>query len=349
MLEGFRTYPTKIPVSQGAPTSPDSSDLRTRAWLRHLLDRLDDVRNWAVGKTPAPTAWQTSRKADAVLIRQTFQSGYAPNIPKRLTARSASLLDDIFGPVFAGRRGGGGKWFIDKLAGGHARPDEQRLQWIDDLVPGSLAAFYQLPAPFDPWFYDALDFQSPWFGRLYLFRAIDPGLNYPEWDEWLVATDDGSRLPDATRLPHKDRWSVSDEERARFESEMASAMVHSAFPLDVDWLEDSGNALEQLHAARAATRSGKAMHPITKVLRKLPDAHAFMALTNAIAAYRLAGLIHLEDRCLVAWWLRGALEAMHGRIRKFERRWFYPLPRKAAPFEGTLRNLGLTPRTTRKR
>jgi len=346
MLEGFTTYPSPLPIPRGAPENPPSTHLRTLAWLRFLLDRLDDVQAWATGSKPNhPEAWNTNRKSDANLLRKLFRlKGKAPKISARTLLRPASLLDTIFGPLLDGQ-GGGGKWFSDKLSRGIARPSDQHLAWIDDLVPGSLKAFYEPPEPFDPWFYDALDFQSPWFGRIFLWRAMDPDHFDPNWKELLATTPEAGRSPKVNarvRSKRDVRWSLTDSERDRFAGEIELAVVHTGFPDEANEPGGLQRAVEQMHAARAARRSGKAVaHPVTKRLHTLSDAQAFIALTNAIATYRLANIVDLDDRGLAAWCLRGTLDAMRGRIVKVQRRVFYPLPRNVAPLEGSLRKLGL--------
>lgn len=344
MLEIISTYAIKTPLLQGAPKKPASDRLRTLAWLRFLLDELNKVKDWAGRETTTPKAWRTNRIRDADAIRRTFR--YAPpDIPQRASERRVLLLDKVFGSLFADKFSDNNRWFSNKLVSGKSHPGTQRLQRLDDLVPGSRMAFYDLPAPLDPWFYNALDFQSPWFGRLFLYRAMDPHQLEPDWEALLQSTPKSARWPHVendVRCERDIKWSVPATKRRRFADEIETALVHVAFPDEANSAGGFHDGLEQVRAIRAAHASGKQVaHPVTAWLGKLPDAQAFVALTDAIAAYRLAGLVGLEDRGLAAWWLAGAIDALRGRIAKYERVWFYPMTNDAAPLEGMLRKLGL--------
>jgi hypothetical protein len=352
MLDGFSTYPSKLPTPRGAPDNPPSTHLRTLAWIRFLLDRMPDVEAWAQGKRSPPDGWR-QRKMDADILRRTFRHKLSPRVSVRPSGRPVSLLDEVFGPIFSGRDGRSGLWFGDKVVRGLTRPSDERLAWLDDLVPGSLKAFYEPPAPLDPWFYDALDFESPWFGRLFLWRAMDPAYFHSEWDDLLQPTaEEGQsrRLMGHVREKMHARWDVTDTERVKFEAEMETALTHVAYPSEA-MSSGFADALESLHAARAASRSGKYIkHPVVKQTRMYPFPQKMTGLTDAIAAYRLADLVGLEDRRIVSWWLRGALDAVAGRMKKEQLRWFYPMPNRTLPLEGALRKLGVwEPRATRMR
>ena len=353
MLEGF-----ELPVFAGGrrggrPRNEASSHLRNLAWLRYLLDALDDVENWAnewrrIGKrqgarsdrsgtdraasgkasTPIPATWR-ARPADADLLAIYFANPEHPPIPADPVARRPTTLDHILGPLFAGTEGGSGRYFSDRIVRGVIRPDAARLQRIDDLVPGSRRAFESEPAGMDPWFYDALDFTNPWYAKLYLWRAQDGRLEDPGWDSLISPPANGSEMPSLApevREQRHARHTLTDRDVNAFEALINSAMAFTACPsLAASPAGAVDEAIDRLHAAVAAASASDYSREIAEAVVGLDSPGRWAALSNGLAACRVARMLDI-DLNLTTWGLRGMHHAMGGDVRALQEARYLPMP-----------------------
>ena len=315
--------------TRGRSALGSSTRLRTLAWLRYLLDHLDQVRDHALGETPAPPGWKR-RAPDAEALQAFFRSKAAPAIHKEAPKRALSLLDKVFGVV----RPSLGRWFSDKARRGLTHPDEQQLKWLDDLVPGSKRVYEHGPKGMDAGFYDALDFESPWFGRLYLWRVMDPAHQDDAWEGLLKdghTMQPGDDRIMATGFPHGawrrrfELWKVRPAERRRLRDETALAMAHVAYPDDVDENPGFDSPRRILRAARAACeRDPMAPNPIRDRVQAWNEKRQWAALTDALAAHRLDQIAVIGDG-MAGWWVRSVVEGMAATLEKRELEWFYPM------------------------
>ena len=221
-----------------------------------------------------------------------------------------------------------------------AQINTQRLKWFEDLVPGSTNAFKQLPKGLDPGFYDAIDFTSPWYGRLHLWRVIDPTKQDPAWER-LLEDGHAKERTDGLRMPNgfprgawrrrNELWKIRPAERRRLRAEIALALAHFAYPDDVDHNSDFDSPLRILHDARASCdREPSAPNPVRDRVRTWDEPRQWSALTDALAALRLDQIAVIGDG-LAGWWVRSVVAGMAGTIEKREREWFCPMTNDAPP------------------
>ncbi len=327
----------------GRPALPPSTTLRTLAWLRFLLNKADLLRERALGRKRAPPGWRR-RAPDVEALQKLFRLDAAPAVHADAHQRTVSLLDAIFGVVKPSL----GRWFSDKARRGRIHPDAQQLQWIDDLVPGSARAFEQAPRGLNADFYDALDFHSPWFGRLYLWRVIDPVHRDDAWGRLLedghVMEPGDDRImpagfPFGAWRRRNELWKVRPAERRRLRDEIALAMAHVAYPGDVDDHPGFNSPRQIMRAARAACeREPLAPNPIRDRIRTWDAAKQWAALTDALAAHRLDQIAVIGDG-MAGWWARSVMAGMASTIKKRERVWFCSMTNDAPPLATFLANL----------
>jgi hypothetical protein len=335
MLEGFGSKnPKRISQPTGKPPNPPSTHLRNLAWLRFLLDRTRLIRAWALGRRKAPPAWHSRRAVDAAKVRQLFLHGPAPTIPRRRLERPVALLDAIFDDVLHGKRGRSGLWFGDKVVRGVARPDARRLKWLDDLVPGSAEAFEREPKGLDPWFYGALDFQSPWYARIHLWRTMDQARQDPGWEALASETDAMEGVPAAVWARRHHRWTMRASDVRALRAEIALALAHIVYPDEINNPDGMREAEREVRAARAASeRDPRAVHPVARRVRGYSEHLQWTALSDALAALRLERLLGIEDG-LAVWWVQGVMGGAHATIERQQHRWFCSLPHQVPPLEG---------------
>ncbi|WP_395680458.1 hypothetical protein [Dokdonella sp.] len=317
--------------------------------MRGLLRSLDDVERWALewaGRSPpghdappanelqvgpslapVPRGWH-DRSADADVLAAYFARPLRPPLPEDPLARTPTLLDQVFGPLFGGADGSGGRYFSDRVQRGLIRPDATRLQRLDDLVPGSRRAFEAELSGMDVgWFYDALDFTNPWFARLYLWRAQDPDFEDAGWDGLLAPSTVTTALTVAPAL-HEQRhaaYTVSAHDAEAFEGLIGQAAAFTVQPsLLVSPVGELDAVLYRVHAAAAAAGSpGKALEMVAVVSEMAPE-RQWAILSNAVAACRLARLLDL-DTTVPTWWLRSVRQGMAARLDAADREWYCPL------------------------
>jgi hypothetical protein len=352
MVYGFGTVPPERKTqSRGRPRALPSSHLRTLAWLRHLLDSLDDLQHWALGNKDAPSGWK-QRAPDAQHLRELFRNGLPAGFEKDPYKRHPSLLDAIFDRVLHGKHSASAWWFGDKLLKGEVSPDRTRLQRFEGLVPGSLEAFDRVPKGMDPGFYDALDFLSPWYGRLHLWRVIDPRRSDEGWERLLenghVVQDGdlelmGSGFPRGLWRRRFELWDLSSDERRMLGDEVAMAVAHFAFPDRVD-TPAFGSYAEEVAAARAACEQDRLVNPIRKRVEGLPEAEQWAALTDALAAMRLEQMAEIGK--FTEWWIESIMQGMASTIERREMEWFCPLTHARPPLSTYLRNALAERKTT---
>jgi hypothetical protein len=317
----------------GRPPSRPSTHLRTLAWMRFLLNGLPHLRKYALGTQGPPASW-ARRAPDADALRKFFRQT-APVIHADPLRRRVSLLDQVFGAIEPSL----GRWFSDKARRGLTHPSVQRLKRLDDLLPGSANAFRKVPTGLDPGFYDAIDFESPWFGRLHLWRIMDPAQMDPSWERLLEdghAYRPGDEKVMAAGFPvgawrrRFELWEIRPSERRRLRSELVLALAHVAYPGDVDeaWFDHPWRILG---AARAACEKNPALfHPVRDRVRQWPKKRQWAALTDALAALRLDAIAGVRED-LVPWWVRSVMAGMTETIEEQEKKWFCALPRKRPP------------------
>jgi len=346
MLEGFDSVTFSSIRKNGRPPSRPSNRLRNLAWLRFLLRALDDVKGWAGdpqfaagagqqlgitapnggGGQPLPPAWLGRSRPDAEALAQVFACSPKLKIPVDPLRRRPKVLDAVFGPLLSGIKGTTGRYFGDRLARGLASPDRPTLKRLNDLVPGSQPAFDAEPEGLDPWFYDALDFSNPWFAKVYLWRACDPDLQGPEWDQWLVARDaaDGMpRLNPSTRAEMNAPFVFSEDDGIRFGKMILGAMAFTAEPELVHAPSGAVDAVKAELLAAAAAPVGTVPHPIALSVAQMNALDKWAALSNAVAGARLSRIVG-GDRALAAWWLRGVREGMGEDVGRTQQAHFYP-------------------------
>ncbi|MEO6690271.1 MAG: hypothetical protein ABIS07_11520 [Dokdonella sp.] len=363
MLEGFEPPQFISAPRTGRPPRAASSHLRNLAWLRFLLRSLDDVERWALAwkertgddapldsmevpsiAAPAaiPSTWYRCH-ADADLLSAFFSDPHRTPMPSDVLARNPALLDDVFGRLFAGVDAGGGRYFSDRIVRGLVSPDVTRLQRLDDISPGSRGTFEHEPAGIDPWFYDALDFTSLWFAKLYLWRVEDPGLVDPGWDPYLAEPPAWPAMPllapgirETKYAPH----APTDRDIDRFERLIANAVAMTAHPyLAESPSHEVEEAVARLHAAAAAPSSSPTTvpHPVAVSVGRMDQVGRWAALSNAVAGCRLARMADI-DPSFAAWWLRGVCDAMLADIQAVDRELYCPMP-KGRPALETVLNL----------
>jgi hypothetical protein len=343
MFEKLPVYTVMLRPPSGGQLGLPSSHLRTLAWMRYLLDHLHDVRKHACAeKEGRPPSWER-RVGDAAALKKLFEhKAKAPVISEEPRSRVPANLDKVFGTVFAEASS-----FGDKYVRGKSTPDRSRITQLDDLVPGSAAAFDQPPAPLGSDFYDVLDFQDPDFGTLFVWRALDPNFKDPTWDEladkgWVDKSGSAYRISPRARSNMHDSWAFDPNDENTIHGYIKDAVARILYDRSIEHGEDDRLAHESLDAARAACEAG---HPqpnlLAKVFARQTATDIFAGLTNAIAAYRTVVLLDSDDRWYAAWWLRGMLEAAAPHIAANQRDWFCPFPHKAPPLECALKALDL--------
>ncbi|MBS0382320.1 MAG: hypothetical protein JSR56_07795 [Proteobacteria bacterium] len=333
-------FPERRKQEGGRPPLPPSTRLRTLAWMRFLLDQMPRLEAYALGNRTAPPGWQR-RRPDAEALRRFFRDT-PPVIHADLLRRRPSLLDCVFGAIEPSL----GRWFSDKARRGLTHPEVQRLKRIDDLIPGSAHAFRKEPPGLPPGFYDALDFLSPWYGRLHLWRVIDPSRQDPAWDQLLQdghAYRGGDKKLTASGFPYGawrrrfELWQVRPSERRRLRDELVLALAHFAYPDDVETAAEF-KPRQVLRAARAACeRDPLAPNPIRDSVRTWAEARQWAALTDAMAALRLDEIAAIGED-LAQWWVRSVMEGMSATIEKHERTWFCSMTNDAPPLTTFLAN-----------
>jgi|GEM_PF-5651686 len=336
MVYGIGRTEPKRRTLEGRPPLAPSTTLRTLAWLRYLLDNVSSIPRWAAGDEAPPT-WKR-RTGDVEALRGVLQSDNVLTISDDPLKRPVSLLDKLFSGFHG--ESWSRRWFSNRVLPGRTHPDRQQLKRIDDLMPGSMSAFDDLPAGLDAGFYDAIDFTSPWYGRLHLWRVIDPTHQDAAWDRLLEDGHDAlpgdeavvpAGFPRGAWRRRNERWKIRPAERRRLRDEIALAMIHLAYPEDLDDDPAFVSPRRIMHAARAAcTRDPEAPNPIRDRIRNWGEARQWTALTDALAALRLDRIAVIDDR-LAAWWVRSVAEGMAATIERRERVWFCPLPRNASP------------------
>lgn len=351
--EGSLGNSAERPVRTGRPGRPvngPSIALRSAAWLRHLLERLDDVKRWALWSlgdaaqgnapsTPPPPAWTSRRFQDGNTLRELFGGPHAPAIPTKESERSPLLLDAIFGPLLSGTSGGSGRYFSDRVRRAVVRPDDARIAWLDELVPGSAAAFYQPPSGIDAWFYDALDFSSPWFAHLCLWRSGDPGLHDPGWEDLTAPEPDvhGRTILSLDVLSRRNQeFDVYEEGLDVLASGIEAAMIYAMRPELIGIANDEFDETRQwlLDAAASSSKSAVTQRVEAAVTRQAPSTR-WLSLTHALMAHRLANRIHWHSQ-LTAWWLDGTLQAMENNIDDAQSRSFCSSPNAATTLRGAI-------------
>ena len=316
--------------------------------MRFLLRSLDDVERWALewagrsppgheasgvteselgpSHAPIPHHWH-DRPGDADVLAAYFARPLRPPLPGDPLARTATLLDHVFGPLFGGADGSGGRYFSDRVLRGLIRPDASRLQRLDDLVPGSRRAFEAEPSGMDVgWFYDALDFTNPWFARLYLWRAQDPDFEDAGWDGLLDGAK-GARAPrvaPALREQRHAAYTVSAYDAEAFEGLIGQAAAFTLRPsLLASPVSELDAVLDRVHAAVAATVSPEKASEMAAVVSGMAPQRQWASLSNAVAAFRLARLLDLNP-AVPAWWLRGVQQGMADRLGAADRELYCP-------------------------
>lgn len=344
MLEGFEPRVLQSAPKGGRPARAASNALRNLAWLRYLLSSLDDVCAWAGANTetpgvhgsplapsavhpPLPEAWR-ARPADAAELTRRC-AAIAPRLPSAPLDRSCSLLDEVFGTLFGGVEGAGGRYFSDRLLRGIASPDASRLHRLDELVPGSRHAFEHEPPGVDPWFYNALDFGNPWFGKLFVWRAADPSLEDPGWDD--LVDQRTLAFNEAVLAQQSADYTLTEGDVVAFERLIEHAAATAAFPfLAYAPLQ----ALEQgiadvLTAAAAGSPRGNAVRDVMSVM---PVPVQWRRLTDALAARRLSMMIDAAGK-LTRWWLRSTLGGLTSEFWLASDFCYCRLPKKARAVE----------------
>ncbi|WP_133817910.1 hypothetical protein [Tahibacter aquaticus] len=328
----------------GRRSNPPSALLRNLAWMRYLLNELHRVERWAWGDEAPPTAWTNQRALDAQRLGEVFRASPRRVVPDDLSQRRASLLDRVFAGVLGGTSGGG-RYFGDRLYRGKTQPNETHLAWFDDLVPGSRAAFDREPPGMDRWFYDALDFQSPRFGEVFLNRAGDPQFRQSEWtDEGKLAPgDSGQRFPDADvpmlsaavlRL-RDERWQLSDAD----DESLAKLARGAAFEaLRPDLAYDTGSSMSEAAcelAAAAASGSDPEHCSTVSELREAPLGVRWAALSNTIGAHRLAAMVYGSTET-TRWCFRAARGAIQADIDRLQPMLFCTVAGRTGPLDAAL-------------
>lgn len=330
-------------ASRGRQPNPPSAVLRNLAWMRFLLDRLPDVASWATGSTPPPASWHRRCAQDARHLTAVFQNSPHLLAQSKAGDRPVSLLDRVFSEVLGGS-GGGGRYFGDRLYRGRMRPSPSHLARFEEMVPGSRAAFEHEPPGMDRWFYDALDVQSPWFGRFFLLRAQDPQFRDPEWTEagLLVASgpDDGRGdagvpvLSEAVRARRDDRWDGFDGDEV-LRDQIRGSPFHAIRP-DLAYAEDSvvDEAFSSLEAAAAAGEDPKRCAELSP-LWNAPLAMRWAALSNAVAVHRVATMVR-GNTPITRWCLQAAREALQADIEAAESEKFCRVAGRVGPVSAVL-------------
>jgi hypothetical protein len=342
MVEGYFEPSMPLPQNPGRPKNPLSTHLRNLAWIRHLLARLPQIRDWALVGTHrgmiAPDAWRGARREDAAVLRRVLSSENAPRIG-RLSDRSPSLLDDVFDELLHGAKSRSGYWFNDKLVSGQRRPDEQRLKRFEDLIPGSAAAFHREPQGMDPWFYGALDYTSVWYGRMHVWRIIDPAFHDPAWQEVLSDDEEPGAFPLRLRRRMHRKTRVTYLDKAAFRSDILLALGHLLFPEQADDPDGFDDLEGQVGAARAASlERPNREHPLKRRVSAMKERAQWRTLTDAIAVLRLERLLVAEDP-VGPWWVRGVVDGMRDTLRRRQGAWYWPMPRGTPALEGLLERL----------
>ena len=338
MLEGYFETHRSLSQKAGRPKNPPSTQLRNLAWIRYLLESLPKIQTWALGGPNAPIAWHGARRADAAVLQRVFSREEPPHVHKVLQNRSPSLLDEVFDEMLHGRNSRSGLWFADKIVRGLRRPDEGRLKRIDDLVPGSAAAFHAEPASMDRWFYGALDFTSVWYGRMHLWRVIDPTFQDPAWQDVLSDDEEPGAFPIRLRRRMHRKTAVSEEDNVAFRHDILFALGHLLFPEQVDAPDGLEDMERQVAAARAASSVPRAPHPIARHVRAMRERRQWCALSDAIAVLRLERMLFTEDP-VGPWWVRGVAEGMAYTIARRHSRWYWPMPHGMPALDGLISSL----------
>lgn len=332
-----------------------SNRLRNLAWIRHLLSSLDDVRNWLSveggergdrksgseqrERPSVPPGW-VDRPADAALLKHAF-STTGMNLHPDALRRSALLLDELLAPVFAGPEGAGGRYFSDRILRGLASPDACRLRWLDDLVPGSVLAFEREPAGVDRWFYDALDFTSPWFAKVFLWRAMDPSMEDPGWDELVLAGDAGSDQPEFTATVRDQRfadYTVSTSEVDAFESLIEHAAAVATYPSLVSAPAEELTACIDRIGAEASEGAERISADLFEAIGRLSTARQWIALSNAVAARRVSSMLGTADE-ITAWWLDAVHKGLTSSFRALEEQSYARLRKGRSPVDDVVGRL----------
>jgi hypothetical protein len=360
MLDGFEPRTFWSPTKGGRPARAPSNRLRNLAWLRFLLSSLDDLYKWAGadasekhnrgdyldGEQPVvivPDGW-LRRPADAALLKQRVVAMTDALSSKELS-RSPALLDELFGPLFGGAEGSGGRYFSDRILRGLASPDTARLHRIDDLVPGSHACFDDEPMGVDPWFYDALDFSNVWFAKLFLWRAMDPMLEDPGWDDLVAARDTGTveLKPEVMESRHGN-YEVSQSDIETFETMIENAAAVSAFPglltAPAGEINDGIECVLDGAASGIAAVSGidRASVALSDAVASRPPVAQWAMLSNAIAARRVSSMLGVSGE-LTTWWLAGVQRALTSDFRIIEANAFCRMPRGRSPIDDVVERL----------
>lgn len=355
MVEGYFESPMPLPQKSGRPKSPLSTHLRNLAWIRDLLARLPQIRAWALVGTyrgmRAPDVWRGARREDAAALRRAFSGKNAPRLGK-LSERSPSMLDEVFDELLHGASSRSGYWFNDKLVSGQQRPDEQRIKRFDALFPGSAAAFHREPYGLDPWFYGALDYTSVWYGRMHVWRVIDPAFQDPAWQDVLSDDDEPGAFPSRLRRRMHRKTRLTDRDEAAFRSDILLALGHLLFPEQADAPDGFEDLEGQVAAARAAAcERPNREHPIARRVRGMKERQRWQALTDSVAVLRLERLLFAEDP-VGSWWVHGVVEGMRDTIRQRQAAWYWPMTHGTPALEGFLERLmgpeGRAPQAARK-
>jgi len=348
MLIGFDPIVFAGAVKGGRPARLPSHRMRNLAWLRHLLRSLDDVAHWAGASVPPvpipegaspppppppkPAGW-AARPADAALIGRSF-AARAKALPED-GRRGPTLLDEVLGPLFSGAEGEGGRYFSDAVLRGQMSPDPARIQRLDELIPGSRAAFEQLPPGVDAWFYDALDFSNPWVAKLFLWRAMDPALADPGWDELLA---EGGTFADPVRDLRFAPYTVSGADVSAFDAIIDHAAALTAYPgIAYAPVEEHHAAIASVIDA-AAGANEEATLALTQEMERLDTGRQWAALSNAIAARRLSGMLD-AGRDTTAWWLRAVRQSLSPALREIEEARYGRFRTALSPLDGLVEKL----------
>jgi hypothetical protein len=199
---------------------------------------------------------------------------------------------------------------------------------LDDLLPGSRAAFDLVPSGVDLWFYDALDFTCPWFGKVFLWRAMDPLLEDPGWDD--VASreaGEGAWVPEVSNLrfaPH----ALSTADVYAFESLIEHAAALAAYPsvIHAPLVEQQAAIASVVDAATGGDDA--ATVAMVREVDRCGVARRWVSLSDALAARRLSHMLGVSGD-ITAWWLRTVHTNLGVEFRAREAR-CYLLPKRGA-------------------
>lgn len=353
------------PISKvGRPPKGLGSRLSTKAWVRFLLDQLPEVERWAT-KGGAPSSWSEQIKTEAIKdgdeIRKPLNVGVgmrqlfglkakAPKFHVDRLQRSPRTLDTLFSVLATGGRNS----FEKHYAYGTSKPSDELFGLAELLIPGSLRAYSHPPAPLDPWFYAALNFENPWTGWFFQVRRIQlefttefiptglsPGHMLSDVDDEIESV--------ARRLFSDDlrtRWQMgaaADSELRRFESNLAEAAACALFPDEAPYSDEGlRDAIESLNRLCDAAAHG-AVSVIPKLSMPPDSVAAWSNLTDAIAAHRMTQIVELrpESRGYAEVWLRSALQNVAPALDRVDRHCFCRAPIKGKPaIQGVLEASG---------